>query len=117
MIDIREGTGAPRSRGLGFAGVLPAALGVLRRSVAEMLDTFWDPACQERVCEQALALAQAAKIEGLPRLSALARAIASIGFMERSEALEIRTEVEDTLGALLAEMAREGAPEAGRETG
>jgi hypothetical protein len=81
--------------------LLPAALAELRRSIDELLETFWDEAPRSRVCEQAAALAQAAKLQGLVRVFALARALASICFITREEAASIRKEVAEKLRELL----------------
>jgi hypothetical protein len=80
---------------------LPPALDALRRSVEDLIETFWDDASRNRVCEQATALAHAARIQGLVRIFALSRALASICFITREEALPIRTEVSEKLRELL----------------
>jgi hypothetical protein len=85
----------------GFERILPGALAELRRSMDELLGTFWDEAFRSRVCEQAAALAQAAKLQGLVRVFALARALASICLITREEALPIRKEVAEKLYELL----------------
>lgn len=84
-----------------FARRLPAALAELRCSVEELLETFWDDGCRSRVCEQATALAHAAKLEGLVRVFTLARATASICFISREEALPIRREAAEKLRELM----------------
>lgn len=84
-----------------FLESLPAALRVLRRSVEDLLEHFWDERCRNRACEQAASLAQAAKLQGLVRVFALSRALASICVITREEALPIRAEVADKLRELL----------------
>ena len=85
----------------GFVQYLPAALAELRRSVDDLLEAFWDDASRNRVCEQATALAHAAKLQGLVRIFTLARATASICFISREEALPIHQEVVDKLRELM----------------
>jgi hypothetical protein len=85
----------------GFERLLPAALAELRRSLGELLETFWDETSRNRVCEQAAALAQAARLQGLVRVFTFARALASICFISREEALPIRKEVAAKLYELL----------------
>lgn len=96
---------------------LPAALRALRLSLEDLLETFWDDACRSRVCEQATALAHAAKIQGLVRVFALSRALASICFINRAEALPIRAEVADKLRELMDLLDAACADEREEETG
>jgi hypothetical protein len=77
----------------GLDETLPAALAALRRSIDDLLENFWDEGCRDRVCEQATALAQASKLYGSIRAFAMARAMVSICFIPREEALPIRGEV------------------------
>jgi hypothetical protein len=91
----------PESELPGFIQHLPGALVELRRSLRELLDTFWDETYRNRVCEQATALAQAAKLQGLIRVFTLSRALASICFITREEALPIRKEIGEKLRELL----------------
>jgi len=80
---------------------LPAALAALRRSIDDLLEFFWEDACRSRVCEQATALAGASKLHGSVRVFALARAMVSICYISREEALPIRNEVCEKLRELL----------------
>ena len=91
----------PESELTGFVQNLPGALGELRRSLRELLDTFWDETYRSRVCEQASALAQAAKLQGLVRIFTLSRALASICFISREDALPIRKEIGEKLRELM----------------
>jgi hypothetical protein len=91
----------PESELPGFVQNLPGALVELRRSLRELLETFWDESCRNRVCEQASALAQAAKLQGLIRIFTLSRALASICFISREDALPIRKEIGEKLRELL----------------
>ena len=80
---------------------LPAALAALRRSIDELVEYFWEDACRNRVCEQATALAGASKLHGSIRVFALSRAMVSICFIPREEALPIRNEIVDKLRELM----------------
>ena len=80
---------------------LPAALAALRRSIDELLEYFWEDACRSRVCELATALAGASKLHGSIRVFALSRAMVSICFIPREEALPIRSEIADKLRELV----------------
>lgn len=80
---------------------LPGALAALRRSIEDLVEFFWEKSARERVCEQATALAQASKLQGSIRVFALSRAIVSICFIPREEALPIRQEIADKLRELV----------------
>ena len=80
---------------------LPAALAALRRSLEDLLEYFWDDGCRSRLCEQATALAGASKLHGSIRVFALSRALVSICFISREEALPIRNEIADKLRELM----------------
>jgi hypothetical protein len=80
---------------------LPGALAALRRSIEDLLEFFWEDACRNRVCEQATALAGASKLHGSIRIFALSRAIVSICFIPRDEALPIRDEIVEKLRELM----------------
>lgn len=80
---------------------LPAAVAALRRSLDDLLESFWDDDCRRRVCEQATALAGASKLHGSIRVFALSRAIVSICFISREEALPLRGEIGDKLRELV----------------
>lgn len=101
----------------GFVDHLPAALRVLRRSIDDLLGSFWDERYRNRACEQAAALAQASKLQGLVRVFALSRALASICFITRADALPIRTEVGEKLRELLGLLDEACAESQGRHTG
>jgi hypothetical protein len=96
MVSIPEDVELPA-----FLESLPAALRVLRRSVEDALEYFWEERYRNRASEQAAALAQAAKLQGLVRVFALSRGLASICFITREEALPIRGEVAEKLRELL----------------
>jgi hypothetical protein len=85
----------------GLEQTLPAALAALRGSIDDLLERFWDEAGRRRVCEQATALAQASKLHGSIRVFALSRAIVSICFISREEALPIRSEIAEKLRELM----------------
>src|SRR5262245_14741969 len=80
---------------------LPAALAALRGSLDELLQYFWEDACRHRVCEQATAIAGASKLHGSIRVFALSRAMISICYIPREEALPIRHEIADKLRELM----------------
>jgi|SRR5436190_22332156 len=102
MVNLPEDA-TSRDTGIpGFLEFLPAALRVLRRSLEDLLEYFWDERYRNRACEQAYALAHAAKLEGRIRLFTLARAIASICFISQEEAVPIRKEVAEKLRELMA---------------
>lgn len=86
----------------GFTESLPAALRVLRRSVDDLLEYFWDERFRNRACEQAFALSQAAKLEGRIRIFTLARALASLCFLSQEEAVPYRKEIAPKLRELLS---------------
>jgi hypothetical protein len=85
----------------GFDAYLPAALKVLRRSIEDLLEFFWDERYRNRACEQAYALSNAAKLEGRIHLFTLSRSIASICFIDQAEALPIRKDVSEKLRELM----------------
>lgn len=91
----------PESELPGFVQNLPGALVELRRSMRELLNAFWDETYRNRVCEQASALAQAAKLQGMVRVFTLSRALASICFISREDALPIRKEIGEKLRELM----------------
>jgi hypothetical protein len=117
MSQVHDGAARHSARRRGFDAHLPPALAELRRSVDELLETFWDDGCQRRVREQAAALAQAARLEGLSRMWILARSTASICLMGRVDALEIEREVKEKLTDLMDELEEISAQAPGRETG
>ena len=80
---------------------LPAALAELRRAIEDLLEYFWEDACRHRVCEQATALAGASKLHGSIRVFALSRAIVSICYISREEALPIRVQIAEKLRELM----------------
>ena len=112
MVSIPEDVELP-----GFVEHLPAALRVLRRSMEDLLEYFWDERYRSRACDQAAALAQASKLQGLVRVFALSRALASICFITREEALPIRGEVGEKLRELLGLLDDACAESQGRRTG
>jgi hypothetical protein len=85
----------------GLDETLPAAVAALRGSIDDLLENFWDEACRDRVCELATAIAQASKLQGSVRVFAMARAMVSICFIPREEALPIRNEVGEKLYELM----------------
>jgi hypothetical protein len=85
----------------GLDQTLSGALAALRRSIEDLLEFFWEEACRDRVCEQATALAQASKLHGSIRVFALSRAIVSICFITRAEALPIRKDIGEKLRELM----------------
>ena len=85
----------------GLDQTLPAALAALRRSIDDMLEYFWEDACRSRVCEQATALAGASKLHGSIRVFALSRAMISICYITREEALPLRNEIGEKLRELM----------------
>jgi len=85
----------------GLDQTLPGALAALRRSIEDLAEYFWEKAHRERVCEQATALAQASKLHGSIRVFALSRAMVSICYIPREEALPIRGEIVDKLRELM----------------
>jgi hypothetical protein len=91
----------PESELPGFVQHLPGALVELRRSLRELLETFWDETYRRRVCEQASALAAASKLQGMIRIFTLSRALASICFISREDALPIRKEIGEKLRELM----------------
>ena len=101
MVNLPEGA-TSRAAGIpGFDEFLPAALRVLRRSLDDLLEFFWDERYRNRACEQAYALAHAAKLEGRIRIFTLSRAIASICFISQDEAVPVRKEVAEKLRELM----------------
>ncbi len=98
----------------GFVEHLPAALKVLRRSIEDLLEFFWDERYRNRACEQAYALSNAAKLEGRIRLFTLSRSIATICFISQDEAVPIRKEVAAKLRELMG-MLEEACGESLRE--
>ena len=69
MVNLPEDA-TSRDTGIpGFLEFLPAAVRVLRRSLEDLLEYFWDERYRNRACEQAYALAHAAKLEGRIRAS------------------------------------------------
>jgi len=117
MVSIPEDAASRDSELPGFVQHLPAALSELRRSMEELLGTFWDESYRNRACEQASALAHAAKLQGMVRVFALARALASICFITREEAFPIRKEVAEKLRELLALLDDACAETLGEQTG
>ena len=101
----------------GFVEHLPAALRVLRGSIEDLLEYFWDERYRNRACEQASALAQASKVQGLVRVFALSRALASICFITRDEALPIRSEVSEKLRELMGLLDDASAESRQRQSG
>jgi hypothetical protein len=85
----------------GLDETLPGALAALRRSIEDLVEYFWDEGLRSRVCEQATALAQASKLNGSIRVFALSRAMVSICFIPKEEALPIRSEIVDKLRELM----------------
>jgi hypothetical protein len=104
MVSLPEDATSRDAERPGFIDYLPAALRVLRRSLEDLLEFFWDERYRNRACEQAYALAHAAKLEGHIRLFTLARAIASICFISQEEAVPIRKEVAEKLRELLRDL-------------
>jgi len=94
--------GLPESEIPNFIESLPPALRVLRRSIDDLLEYFWDERFRNRACEQAFALSQAAKLQGMIRIFALSRALASVCFISQEEAVPIRHEVASKLRELMA---------------
>jgi hypothetical protein len=88
----------------GFDECLPAALKVLRRSIEDLLDFFWDERYRHRACEQAHALSHAAKLEGRIRLFTLARSLGCLCSVKKEEALPVRREVAVKLRELMGEL-------------
>lgn len=85
----------------GLDQTLPGALAALRRSIEDLLEYFWDEGLRSRVCEQATALAQASKLQGSIRVFALSRAMVSICFISREEALPLRDQIAEKLRELM----------------
>ena len=104
MVSLPEDAPSRDAAAPGFIQFFPAALRVLRRSIEDLLEFFWDERYRNRACEQAYALAHAAKLEGHIRLFTLSRSIASICFITQEEALPIRKEVAEKLRELLGEL-------------
>src|SRR5438128_1633459 len=73
MVSLPEDATFRESELPGFIEHLPAALKVLRRSVEDLLEYFWDERYRNRACEQAYALSNASKVQGLVRIFALSR--------------------------------------------
>jgi len=101
----------------GFAEHLPAALKVLRRSIDDLLEFFWDERYRNRACEQAYALSNACKLEGRIRLFSFSRAIASICFISQEEAMPIRREVTEKLRELMSMLEDASGQSAEGQTG
>ncbi len=93
MVGMHENANKPESELPGFIEHLPAAARVLRRSIEDLLEYFWDERYRNRACEQAFALSQAAKLQGLIRIFALSRALASLCFIGQDEAIPVRHEI------------------------
>jgi hypothetical protein len=93
MVGTHEDATSPESELPGFIEHLPAAARVLRRSSEDLLEFFWDERYRNRACEQAFALSQAAKLQGLIRIFTLSRALASLLFLSQDEALPLRHEM------------------------
>lgn len=87
-----------------FNRTLRAAVGALRRATEDLLEIFWDEYARRRVCEQATAMAQAAKMNGRIEAFTIARAVASICFLSREEALSIRVDVAEKLRELIGRL-------------
>ena len=104
MVSLPEDATSPEPAVPDFIRFLPAALRVLRRSIEDLLEFFWDERYRNRACEQAYALAHAAKLEGHIRLFTLSRAIASLCFISQEEALPIRKQVAEKLRELVEEL-------------
>ena len=93
MVGMHENAKTPDSQLPGFIEYLPAAARVLRRSIEDLLEYFWDERYRSRACEQAFALSQAAKLQGLIRIFTLSRALASLCFISQDEAIPVRHEI------------------------
>ena len=102
MVGLPEDATSRESELPGFIECLPSALRVLRRSIDDLLEFYWDERFRNRACEQAFALSHGAKLQGLIRVFALSRAVASICFISQDEAMPVRKEVEAKLRELMA---------------
>ena len=101
MVSLPEDATSRGAELPGFAEHLPAALKVLRRSIDDLLEFFWDERYRNRACEQAYALSNACKLEGRIRLFTLSRSVATICFISQDEALPIRKDVAEKLRELM----------------
>jgi hypothetical protein len=102
MVSLPEDAPSRDAQLPGFIEYLPAALRVLRRSIDDLLEYFWDERYRNRACEQAYALAHASKLEGRIRLFTISRTIATICFLSQEEAMPIRRELSEKLRELVS---------------